>query len=635
MDTSAAVAAAAVIADFRTRGEDLLCLVHDELAFQRTFPSRTTAAKGGGGEGPPPRKLYAVYVGKVSALTVEPHLAKIRDYVAQTPKSAKLTKKAIALLDGALLMHPVEVGDFVARARAGTSPRNCEVLIGDSYRYPDAAATTAAAAAGANEVLYESDAWRELRAALVGPRGQRLRTLNFALACTGQAYGLASRMENLTKATAPADAAAVPGIPEGWGHAVELLRRANLVGRWGGDNDGGGDGSGAVATLVRFDLAALKMVADAQHKQIKAVCKRASKQQKKAKQPPDGGPTPYHDLDQDIEAQLDGWLAHLRDDGCAAWASSPADEAEGAAVPARPDDQGSARLKELLEMLGSKVPAEGVDLLIRSGSSMYNLATGASDVDYFVVFTSATRQLLDRVPPQSRFEAHVAAPIGANKAGEIECTGCELGSYLVDLAKGSPTVVELLFSPAGQAIHTSLGWNDVVQHRMGFVTQRCVGQYVGFIDNRLHMVRRLMEQHPGEQLPADQEPAAAKLLYHAFHKLFDLRRIVAYQAPQVFLEDGSEERDFIMAVRTTRPLVKVRDRDFSPAGLLDQAVRLRDEVLAARLANDKQRREDADPERPVRPDEVDIAVVARLLERIRRRQLPAPGDGHRARRRQR
>ena len=41
-------------------------------------------------------------------------------------------------------------------------------------------------------------------------------------------------------------------------------------------------------------------------------------------------------------------------------------------------------------------------LLLRCGSYMYNLDTAASDEDYFAVFVTPTRALLDRRPPASQ-----------------------------------------------------------------------------------------------------------------------------------------------------------------------------------------------------------------------------------------
>jgi hypothetical protein len=126
-----------------------------------------------------------------------------------------------------------------------------------------------------------------------------------------------------------------------------------------------------------------------------------------------------------------------------------------------------------------------------------------------------------------------------------------------------------------------------------FVTQRCVNQYFGFILDRLKRCQKLLDQYAAEQqqqrqeqhvvvgggdspllaidtavqLPREVEQPASKLLYHAFHKLFDLQRIIQYNDPIVRLEDGSAERTFIMQIRTTQPLLG----EMHPAALVAKA----------------------------------------------------------------
>ena len=76
-----------------------------------------------------------------------------------------------------------------------------------------------------------------------------------------------------------------------------------------------------------------------------------------------------------------------------------------------------------------------------------------SDEDYFVCFASPTRAILHSKPPQNQFERHVAKPMGANKAGDIEYAGKEMGLFIFELAKGNPKNIEFLFSKSEQAIH--------------------------------------------------------------------------------------------------------------------------------------------------------------------------------------
>ena len=349
-------------------------------------------------------------------------------------------QKATPLLKGAAqaLLHECEVGDFIGGARTGSKARNCELLIGDTYQYPHGDGSGRGL-----QVIYQAPEWGELRQALAARR-RSLRTLQYALSCTGQAYGLAARMENLTTGAA-GDPGAVTGVAAGWDYAVELLRRATLAPGWATEGDGG---PRAAPELTRFNFVGLRDAADSGNKAIKAAAKKAN-----------GG----RYLPSETEERLDEWLAGVRDDVCRQWSMRGAamgTVADGVDGHGHGHGDG-ALLAETLELIGSKVPAEAVDLLVASGSSMYNLATGGSDVDYFVVFTNDTRRLLDRSPPVTSFESHVAAPMGANKVGEIECTGRELGSFLVDLSKGNPQVVELLFMPAPQSLHESTCWAEL------------------------------------------------------------------------------------------------------------------------------------------------------------------------------
>ena len=94
-----------------------------------------------------------------------------------------------------------------------------------------------------------------------------------------------------------------------------------------------------------------------------------------------------------------------------------------------------------------------------------------------------------------------------------------------------------------------------------------------------------------------------------------------YEAPLVRLDDASPERSFIMKIRTNRPLAG----DFAPALLIAKADALRETCVAARAANDAAR---AAAGMPVRPNEVDLTVMTRLLESVRRRKLNSPPIGN-------
>ena len=94
-----------------------------------------------------------------------------------------------------------------------------------------------------------------------------------------------------------------------------------------------------------------------------------------------------------------------------------------------------------------------------------------------------------------------------------------------------------------------------------------------------------------------------------------------YEAPLVHLDDASPERSFIMKIRTNRPLAG----DFAPVLLIAKADALRETCVASRAANDAAR---AAAGMPVRSNEVDLAVLTRLLESVRHRKLNSPPIGN-------
>ena len=59
-------------------------------------------------------------------------------------------------------------------------------------------------------------------------------------------------------------------------------------------------------------------------------------------------------------------------------------------------------------------------------------------------------------PPEKQFERHVAKPMGADKAGDIEYSGKEMGLFIFELAKGNPRNIEFLFSKPDQSIHEGI-----------------------------------------------------------------------------------------------------------------------------------------------------------------------------------
>lgn len=148
----------------------------------------------------------------------------------------------------------------------------------------------------------------------------------------------------------------------------------------------------------------------------------------------------------------------------------------------------------------------------------------------------------------------------------------KVDAFALELCKGNPRNIELLFCSPESAAVVAPEWTWLHDIRDIFLTRRCVRQYKGFVADRLARVRRLLGVNSctdnvrgdapvvGHHAPLTlaDENACAKLFYHAFHKLFDLQRVVVGKEPSVWLPDG-HERDFIMSIRTTRPLQGVLD----------------------------------------------------------------------------
>jgi len=187
----------------------------------------------------------------------------------------------------------------------------------------------------------------------------------------------------------------------------------------------------------------------------------------------------------------------------------------------------------------------------QTGSAMYGVATPQSDRDYSAVYLEPTRSLLAPHLCDTGFQwaggsvqDHADMPFGSDKAGVVEMSARELGDFVVELFKGNPRNIELLFAPT--PLVSSQIWSELVALRRSFLTQRCVSQYLGFIADRLGKIEKKHAQFEGERV----EPS--KLLYHAYHKLLDLERVVRGQDPLVLLPE--EERDFVLGIR--RPMLQ-------------------------------------------------------------------------------
>lgn len=101
--------------------------------------------------------------------------------------------------------------------------------------------------------------------------------------------------------------------------------------------------------------------------------------------------------------------------------------------------------------------------------------------------------IVSRSPP-AQFKAQVAAPMGSNKCGDVEYDGKEYGQFILELCKGNPRNIEMLFLQSNNSIYESPLWERLKGYRQVFLTECCVSQYKGFISERLSRARSIIER---------------------------------------------------------------------------------------------------------------------------------------------
>eukprot|EP00541_Cyclophora_tenuis_P019019 CAMPEP_0116560770 /NCGR_PEP_ID=MMETSP0397-20121206/11187_1 /TAXON_ID=216820 /ORGANISM="Cyclophora tenuis, Strain ECT3854" /LENGTH=200 /DNA_ID=CAMNT_0004086789 /DNA_START=234 /DNA_END=833 /DNA_ORIENTATION=- len=163
----------------------------------------------------------------------------------------------------------------------------------------------------------------------------------------------------------------------------------------------------------------------------------------------------------------------------------------------------------------------------------------------------------------------------------------ELLDYLRTLVKGNPNAVELLFADNNKddddALHcTSWIWEELRARRRTFLTSQCAGQYVGYIGSHLARAKKLVNKNNNKNSKIVDNPQAfSKAMYHVFHKLLELRRILDGQDLHVALR--GKEREFVYAIRTTQDELQ---GDLAPKVLLKKA-----DSMLARLREQKRKKD--------------------------------------------
>jgi hypothetical protein len=190
--------------------------------------------------------------------------------------------------------------------------------------------------------------------------------------------------------------------------------------------------------------------------------------------------------------------------------------------------------------------------LCRSGSYSYNLNTEYSDCDYVIVFTRPIDQVAHvkpALPP--RLAMHIVAPFGSDKSDVAEYSAVFLDVFLEDLIKGNSRNIELLFNRLDRQIYCSPLWMKLRERREEFLNSRVLDQYVGFIKMKLFKCEK--ETKP---------PMQSKLLYSAYHRLFELQRLVNGVYPLVCVE--GEEREYILSLRSRGAALS--EEEWGPVG---------------------------------------------------------------------
>lgn len=239
--------------------------------------------------------------------------------------------------------------------------------------------------------------------------------------------------------------------------------------------------------------------------------------------------------------------------------------------------------------------------IAQTGSYMYDLQVARSDKDYSIVFLSQPDVLASRSLPSKSFTHKAKACFGDDKRDEVEFDGKELATFVLEVAKGNPIVVELLFTEKPH--QTSDVFQNLRARRRSFLTCRCAKQYLGFIGDRLGRAGTALDV--AGQFDEVKAAKASKWLYHAHHKIFELQRILDGEEPKVAL-DG-EEREFVLALRTKPPATADDAKTLVAQGEQRRRELLAkfDEVVAAGAL----------------PAEVDAAALLAWLAEVRKAQI--------------
>lgn len=177
---------------------------------------------------------------------------------------------------------------------------------------------------------------------------------------------------------------------------------------------------------------------------------------------------------------------------------------------------------------------EEIMFLQVAGSQSYNLALpDSSDYDFLGVFVSNTEDILRLNPPRDHYD-------GNDPDFQLH----EVGKFCHLLAKGNPTIIEVVFaSPETHIVAPPwrLEWSYLQMHRRQFLNQRTLKQYLGYAQGQY---RRLVNHQP---LHATGGQFNTKWAYHIIRLLKNALEIAKGKEPTIWWE--GQQRDFLMSIR--------------------------------------------------------------------------------------
>eukprot|EP00943_MAST-04B_sp_MAST-4B-sp1_P005150 g5150.t1 len=554
--------------------------------------------------------LYALYCGSCDELLIQPLKKTLNQYLSAKKGDKvgnEVEKKKVLKISQFNIncVHFLEIYEYIRKVERG----DCRALNLLSEITFDGKQ---------NNIIYKSDEWEALtNNTVIKANHIELRKRNiFLKGCVGQAYGLIKNLQSCDTTIMPENIF-LPSIQ----FVLYLVEQVKTYLKLVYDTDiykdvyDDNQKKDLIASIYSIEnkdeqIASILNIVERSNKQLKETFKIKGKQNSKESS-----------ITRDVLYTCNQWKDNIRNAVCTKWFTTNYNSKENNSKSENNINIYDKDGKALITMLGhldlqAQLGKVEVSFIVRCGSFMYNLHTKASDEDYFICFIHSTRSLLSSKQCSSTFERHI------HKV-KIEYSGKEIGTFVLELAKGNPRNIEFLFVDPVHVIHATSTWLKLRALRWKFLTRRCINQYFGFINERLHQVEKLLKPYRKKmsseaeddndeemQIPVHIEDGIAKYFYHAYHKIFELKRIVNYADPIVTYETDSPQFNIIMNIRRTRPL----KGNVHPVKLLNQARTLINSIDNSIDSINSSRKKKG---LSVRKDEVNVDELMELIKRIR------------------